>query len=158
MRQSVIDQQPRKATATLRIGPDEIARMANDLISIMLGMPFNPEPQASTGIPSADVQAAIRISGDWEAEFRVLVPDELAERIALGMHGSESGQLSEEEIHDAIGEFVNVIGGNAKGMVDLQCDLSLPCVGPFPGELPTSAMTLEFDCGGLPLTIIMIEN
>jgi chemotaxis protein CheX len=155
---SAIDQQPCEVTPILRIGPDEIARMATDLFIAMLEMPFYPEPQDSTGIASADVQAAIRIRGDWDAEFRVLASDELADRIANGMFGSEAGELSEEEIHDAMGEVVNVIGGNAKGMVDLDCHLSLPCVGPFPGELPASALTVQFDCGGLPLTIVMIEN
>lgn len=155
---SAIDQQSGEATPTLRIGPNEVARMANELFSAMLGMPFNPEPQDSSGIAEPDVQASIRISGDWTAECHVLASDELAARIATGMFGSEAGQLSEEEIQDALGEVVNVIGGNAKGTVDLDCTLSLPCVGRYITEQPKTAMTLEFDCTGLPLTIVIIEN
>ena len=158
MPQSAIDQQPGEAPPTLRIGPDEVARMANDLFNAMLGMPFNPEPQDSSGIAAPDVQASIRISGDWAAECHVLASDELATRIANGMFGSEAGELSEAEIHDAMGEVVNVIGGNAKGMIDLDCALSLPCVGRFIGDQPESALKLEFDCAGLPLTIVIVEN
>jgi CheY-specific phosphatase CheX len=132
--------------------------MAHDLFNAMLEMPFNPEPQESSGIAAPDVQASIRISGDWEAECHVLASDELATRIANSMFGSEAGELSEAEIHDAMGEVVNVIGGNAKGMVDLDCKLSLPCVGRYIADQPEAALKLEFDCAGLPLTIVIIEN
>ncbi|MGZ0163538.1 MAG: chemotaxis protein CheX [Planctomycetales bacterium] len=155
---SAIDQQPGKEASTHRIGPGEIARMANDLFSSMLEMPFNPEPQDSKDVSARDVQATIRISGDWDGECHVLVSDELAARIASDMFGTPASELSNEEILDALGEVVNVIGGNAKGMVDLDCDLSLPCVGRFLGELPESAMKLDFDCDGMPLTVAMLEK
>jgi chemotaxis protein CheX len=158
MPQSAIDQLPGNTTPTLRIGPDEVSRMANDLFNAMLGMRFNPEPQDSTDTAPVGVQASIRISGDWTAECHVLASDELATRIAKGMFGSETGELTDAEILDAMGEVVNVIGGNAKGMVDLDCNLSLPCVGRAVGDRPESAMSLDFDCDGLPLTIVMIEN
>lgn len=155
---SAIDQQPGKATSAHRIGPGEIAGMVNDLFSSMLEMPFNAEPQDATDISSRDVQATIRISGDWDAECHVLVSDELAARIASDMFGAPSSELTNEEILDALGEVVNVIGGNAKGMVDLDCDLSLPCVGRFMGELPSSALKLDFDCSGMPITVAMLEK
>jgi chemotaxis protein CheX len=158
MPQSAIDPQPGNTTPTLRIGPDEVARMANDLFNAMLGMRFNPDPQDASGIAPVDVQASIRISGDWNAECHVLASDELATRIAEGMFGSEAGDLTEAEILDAMGEVVNVIGGNAKGMVDLDCNLSLPCVGRAVRDQPESALALDFDCDGLPLTIVMIEE
>lgn len=107
-----------------RIGPGEIASMVNELFSSMLEMPFNPEPQDSTDVSAREVQATIRISGDWDAECHVLVSDELAARIASDMFRAPSSELTNEEILDALGEVVNVIGGNAKGMVDLDCDLS----------------------------------
>ncbi|MFT5322303.1 MAG: chemotaxis protein CheX [Planctomycetaceae bacterium] len=155
---SAIDQQPGKATATHRIGPGEIAGMMRDLFSCMIEMPFNSEPQASTDVSSRDVQATIRISGDWNAECHVLVSDELAARMASDMFGAPASELSNEEILDALGEVVNVIGGNVKGIVDLDCDLSLPCVGRFLGELPASALKLDFDCAGMPITVAMLEN
>jgi len=158
MPQSVIDPQPDEATSTSRIGREEVASMTHNLFSGMLGIPFNAEPQDSTDVSSRDVQATIRISGDWVAECHVLVSDELAARIASDMFGASASELSNEEILDALGEVVNMIGGNAKGMVDLDCDLSLPCVGRFLGELPASAMKLDFDCAGMPLTVAMLEK
>jgi hypothetical protein len=55
MPQLAIDQQLGNETPTHRIGPGEIARMANDLFSSMLEMPFNAEPQDSTASATADV-------------------------------------------------------------------------------------------------------
>lgn len=155
---SAIDQQPGNETPTQCIGPEEVSRMANDLFSAMLGMPFNPEPQESTDLSSREVQATIRISGDWDAEFHVLASHELAGHIAGDMFGTSASELSKDEILDALGEIVNVIGGNAKGIVDQDCNLSLPCVGRFLGELPASALTLDFDLDGMPLTIAMLEK
>lgn len=155
---SAIDQQPGKAMTSHRIGADDIAQMMNDLFSSMLEMPLNAEPEQTTDVSSRDVQATIRISGDWTAECHVLVSDELAARIASDMFGAPSSELTNEEILDALGEVVNVIGGNAKGMVDLDCDLSLPCVGRFLGELPSSALQLDFDCAGMPVTVAMLEK
>lgn len=158
MPQSAIDQQPSDTTQALRVGPEEVARMANDLFNAMLGMRFNPEPQDSTSIAPADLQASIRISGVWEAECHVLASDELATRIARAMFGSEAGELTEAEILDAMGEVVNIIGGNAKGFVNLDCHLALPCVSRVVDDQPASGLTLDFDCDGLPLTIVMVEN
>jgi chemotaxis protein CheX len=88
----------------------------------------------------------------------VLASDELAARIASGMFGAEAGELSDEEILDAMGELVNIIGGNAKGIIDCECRLSLPCVGRYTSELPESSLKIDFDCDGLPITIAMIES
>ena len=65
---------------------------------------------------------------------------------------------SDEEILDAMGELVNIIGGNAKGIIDCECRLSLPCVGRYTSELPESSLKIDFDCDGLPITIAMIES
>jgi hypothetical protein len=153
MPRSAIDQQLDEKTQ-YTLGAQDVAQMAHDLFHAMLGMQINPEPTESFGASKATIQ----IAGDWNAECYIQVCDELAQRIAGAMFDAAPENLSDEEIFDAMGETVNVIGGNAKGMIDQDCSLSLPSMGRSINEYVEGSLSLAFDCEGFPLTIMVIER
>jgi chemotaxis protein CheX len=51
-----------------------------------------------------------------------------ATRAAALMFGFDEGEVSPSDALDAVGELVNIVGGNLKGTVSLATDLSLPSV------------------------------
>ena len=52
----------------------------------------------------------------------------LAKTIASKMFAMEVEDLEEEEVLDAVGEIINMIGGNIKGSVGVESTLSIPDV------------------------------
>jgi chemotaxis protein CheX len=131
----------------------DVDQMVEDLFSIMLGMPAVQTPPSADGPGEDALQATVRISGQWNAEVKVVASMTLIERIASAMFSIELNDLEEEEKVDALGEAVNVIGGNVKGVLNGDCNLSLPCVGkPFDNECP-NRLIASYDCEREPLII-----
>ena len=132
--------------------------MAGDLFDSMLGMSFEPTDIDAATVSGESIFASIQIQGDWNAEMRVVVPTPLANEITEAMFGLNAGDASEAEIFDAIGEIVNVLGGNAKGIVNGECDLSLPCVGSLDFQGPSPDLAVDFDCNGQPASVLLFEK
>lgn len=72
--------------------------------------------------------SCVNISGGWDGSVNLLIPEPLARSAAAAMFGIADGQLGQAEVCDAVGELVNIIGGNIKGMIEEPCALSLPMV------------------------------
>lgn len=157
MHQSAIDQNHNNQIESTRIQSSDIAQMSQELFSSMLGMKLDLEPSSKSEAWVDPVIATIQIKGDWNAEFRVLAPMKLASQIGCAMFGMEQDELSNAELFDAMGEIVNVIGGNAKGIVDGDCQLSLPSVGLSETDQEPVSLSLNFACEGIPLNIQMVE-
>src|SRR6056297_15592 len=81
----------------------------------MLGMSTAVEQPRESDATQQRLLASIRITGA-EDELMVLeAPLETAQRIAETMFAADPGTLPDEEVRDAVGEVVNMIGGNVKG-------------------------------------------
>ncbi len=94
----------------------------------MLGLPIAPCDDARNSFDFA-LSAQIKISGDAEALLSLHSEASFARHLAATMYMAESNALEEDEINDALGELVNIIAGNIKGMCPGETFLSLPCVG-----------------------------
>lgn len=99
------------------------------------------------------VLACIQITGKWSGAITIECSLKLAREMAEEMFGMEPGEALEEEIQDAIGELVNVVGGNLKAFLDGRAELSLPAVTwgeNYRVVMPGSHETLRmgFNCNG----------
>jgi chemotaxis protein CheX len=78
------------------------------------------------------------------------------------MFAMSEDELSEEEIRDAVGEIVNMVGGNLKGIVEGESSLSLPCVGAVSGTAPFdhsfSGLCVSNNCQGDPLIVRVYDR
>ena len=158
MTQSVTDQNEENKMALETIQPQHIADMANDFFSVMLGMNFDAVPREHAPEFENMLQSSIRISGGWNAEMRIRASRVLAKRIACAMFDANPDSVTEEEIHDAFCEVVNVIGGNAKGIVDKNSSLSLPCIETSCKLISKDGMKMTFACGDDLITIELDET
>ena len=103
-------------------------QILQNVFDIMLEMPTAPGSDPGADAGRSRYVAAIRITGDVNELIVVEAPPETAAAIGETMFAADPGTLSEDELSDAVGEVVNMIGGNVKGMHDGDSLLSLPCV------------------------------
>ena len=70
--------------------------------------------------------------------------------------------MSEADVLDAVGEIVNMVGGNLKGIVEGDSSLSLPCVGNATGEAPFGkdfdGITVAHRCQGDALVVRLLDR
>ena len=108
----------------------QIGDIARDVWLSMLGLEIQPAVPADLKIAATErsLIGCVHISGAWEGTVIVEIAAELARRATEVMFDLEPGTASQEEIHDAIGEMANMIGGNMKTLVPSPSQLSLPSV------------------------------
>ncbi len=141
-----------------RVRPQDLTEIARSLFDTMLGLPFEDECPTGCSDSGDQLDAHISVSGCWSAEIHVRAPEELARQIACVMFKLSDGELTDADVRDALGEVANVIGGSVKGIVDCDCDLTLPTVEvAATGQKPCS-LFCTFQCCGLPVCIAVVEQ
>lgn len=99
--------------------------------------------------------AAISIGGEWTATIIVTMPEALVGRYTAALLETPEEDLTSEDVRDALGELVNVVGGNIKGLLDDdgQSTLSLPVVSRPTPEVAGSHLTIaaSFVADGHPM-------
>ncbi len=130
-----------------------LAQVASDVCETMLGLSLMP------GIcPATDNLrwvATVRISGDVVANVEIETVREVACRIACRMFSTEPAELGESDLGDALGEVVNMIGGNVKGILSGEFNLSLPTIEfrEIPAAPAAGNVTVWASCDGFPFTV-----
>lgn len=132
--------------ADMQVNAELLAQMASDMFVSMLEMHVEAIDFLPFETGAELMCASIRISGVWNAELHVVTTDSVAKGIACNMFAAEMDGVTTEDVQDALGEVVNVIGGNVKGVMDNDCNLSLPCVGEVPGDLPAGQTSQDVFC------------
>ena len=140
----------------MTIDAQTLQQVVSDVCSGMLGLELEPSEHSTCDETDA-LSAIVKISGGWDSLVQVLTPRKTAVAIASTMFAMNEDELSEAEIRDAVGEIVNMVGGNLKGIVDGESSLSLPCVGEVNGSAPFdgsfSGLSVSNRCQGDPLIV-----
>ncbi|MEM6471457.1 MAG: chemotaxis protein CheX [Planctomycetota bacterium] len=158
MPQSAIDQQIAEPSGQCAITIDNVNEMVGDLFTSMLGMQIDTTPREICEIKEDDILASIQINGDHRASVFVYTSLDLASVIGCAMFGQEPDEIEKADVLDALGEVVNVIGGNIKGVIDKECSLSLPCVGVSEGVCPSGDVHATYQLGGQPISVVILHR
>lgn len=78
--------------------------------------------------PEQTVCGCVHVSGAWNGLVTVRVSEVLARNVAATMFETEVAALTDEELHDALGEIANMTGGTVKALLPGPSKLSLPTV------------------------------
>ncbi len=105
------------------------------------------------------LRVEILINKPFPGEMRLVLPIGLAIEFAKNMYNLEEEEISEELMHDVLGEIINVIAGRLMADLipsDQMFDLGLPLIGPdvFVKTEATS-MNVEFEADGIPFWLIL---
>ena len=145
----------------MSIDAKTLQQVVNDVCAGMLGLEMQPTEDQTCDETDA-LSAVIRISGGWDSLVQVLAPKTTARVIASTMFDTDESDLSEADVLDAVGEIVNMVGGNLKGIVEGDSSLSLPCVGNATGEAPFGkdfdGITVAHRCQGDALVVRLLDR
>ena len=104
-----------------------------------------------------DVVASISLTGAWDGHIVISMTEAAGVTIAAAMFDRDPATITEADITDATGEWVNVVAGNAKTLLPRPCQMSLPMASRsgarirYPGTRPLCSVTLALR--GEPVTI-----
>lgn len=106
---------------------EELTQYIEMVWSSILGLEVRQSKEAYVVIPS-NVESCVQISGAWLGLVTINCPEPLAHKIAEIMFQVAPGTAGQEELQDAMGEIINMVGGNIKALMPPPCHLSLPIV------------------------------
>jgi chemotaxis protein CheX len=110
-------------------------------------VPVAPDFDPTGTFPGSRWDAAVTVSGAWFGLIVVSVNDAVAHAVTeamLGVVPDEAG-VAHEDVVDALGELVNVIGGNIKSLMPGPSKLSLPLVAQAPIQAGGIVETCRLD-------------
>jgi chemotaxis protein CheX len=107
------------------------------------------------------VFAAVGIFGAWHGTVRLGLPLDLACKVAGSMYRLAPEDAAPSAVRDAVGELVNMIGGNLKSLLPGPCGLTLPVVElgpeliePARSDEVVSRVDLEWEAHSATLTLL----
>jgi len=93
---------------------------------------FLPESDDIVAVPASPADASLTgtvfLSGEWNGLVSLTCSSAAATAAAALMFGTSIDDVSPSDVLDAVGELVNIVGGNIKGMLPPPTGLSLPSV------------------------------
>jgi chemotaxis protein CheX len=112
--------------------------------------------------PDTDINACVLISGTWKGMVVMSFHLKLAQAVAIKMFDLKNEKPTDEHLIDAVGEMINMIGGNLKALVPQPSFLSLPIVS-MNGHSILFPSTEEvcksvFNCKGQQFRITVLES
>jgi len=115
-------------TATIDIGLADVQMLVEEVWTSFLGADEPVLPAIEPGTPGG-WSAAVTISGGWEAQCTVWLTEGGARAVTARMLMCDEADVTDDDLRDALGELVNMVGGNVKSLAASTASLSLPLVG-----------------------------
>ncbi len=140
----------------------EIQKYNKLVWSTLLGFEIQPDSGTYNFSSEDTVTGSVQVTGKWNGVISLYLPSALVERITETMFSLNSGEASPETKKDAIGELINMIGGNIKSMLPQPSSLSTPIFSmegqsqQFPYTKRITAC--KFVCNGNPFMLSLYEQ
>ena len=136
----------------MMVTESEIVDVANAVWQTMLNVEvYALDPEAPLG-DGPYVTASVFITDAVEGGVTLHLGASVARNLAALMFSFDLDDVTEEEVADAIGELVNMLGGNLKALMTQPARLSLPSVTggssyrvSFPGATVVNQVALGFE-------------
>jgi chemotaxis protein CheX len=143
---------------------DEICQITESIWGSVLGVEIRRCELAE--IPAKQehtLAGCVQLTGAWEGAVALHCDVGLARQVAALMFSMDPGSASIEEVQDALGELVNMTGGNIKALLAEPCYLSLPTVvegSNYTLRIPGSVLVSQvaFECQGHPFLVALLEK
>ena len=108
---------------------DDLAAITSDVWAAFL-LVDGDQPLLPAATPIGEhcdiVHASVGVQGAWVGQIVLEVTVATATRVARAMLATE--EVSDEDVTDAVGELVNMVGGNVKSLMSSPSTLGLPIV------------------------------
>jgi len=109
------------------------------------------------------IGGCVQLVGAWQGAVRVDCGQGLAQRAAMTFQGKREGELSLDEVRDAVGELANMVAGSVKALLPQPTHISLPSVADgndYDLTVRHGRVHLQcpFECEGERLIVSLIER
>lgn len=122
------------------LSTEEVAQLTQEIWAALLAPQGTPQLEVGK-TAGHEFQALTNISGEWNGTVCVSCSRAAALRATSVMFDMAEDEVAPTDIVDAVGELVNVVGGNIKALLPGPTVLSLPNV--LEGEPPVHLDNLE---------------
>jgi hypothetical protein len=145
---------------TIGIAPDQALVHAafEQVWGSMLFTALEPWPEGVTPELGNGLQAQIELRGDWNGRIVLTCDTVVAHQMAGAMLGAPAEEiLPEEDVSDAVGEVLNVVGGSVKGALGGAMALGLPGVTPSTSR-PSADRSMVISWHGAPVFVEVVPD
>ncbi len=112
---------------SMKFAENEVRQITEATWKIVLGEELQSSPGRFVPKEIPDLIATCaHITGDWELAVVLYCSAKLARHAATAIFGADEADTTIEDIHDAMCEMINIIGGNLKGILSGTTHLALP--------------------------------
>ncbi len=135
----------------------------NQLVwSTLLGLDIQPAPGIFSFSSSEMVTGSVQVTGKWNGAITLYLSSPLANHVTETMFSLEFGKATLDLKKDAIGELINMVGGNIKAMLPQPSSLSTPVFAMEGQSLefpyPETITPCQFDCNGKSFALSLYEQ
>ena len=142
----------------------DLMTIVQQVFGSMMGLEVEEHPDSKVDLSVGEVSmATICISGGWNGMVILQCRRKLASMVAQGMFQMDEADISADETKDALGEVINMVGGNLKALLPGPSSLSLPnvvlgtdCSWDVPGG--TTLLVSSLQCADEPMSLCVIEE
>lgn len=140
--------------------PDEALVLAaiEQVWGSMLFASAVPWPSDRPAAFETGLQAQIELRGEWNGRLVLTCDRVVAGQIAGAMLGlGPDDELDQPDVHDAVGEVLNVVGGSVKGALPGSSALGLPGVREVTA-VPSREESLVVSWGDAPVYVQIVSD
>jgi len=141
----------------------DLTRIVQDIFQTMLGMEAQARDLRIEDLRPPIVSASMHLSGNWNGAVLLQCELPAAAEFTSAMLGMEKPATAGEDLKDVMGEVINMIAGNFKGLIG-GAHLSMPIVVEgsdyrirLLGGKPTARLGFLTPGGPLHLTLVELE-
>jgi hypothetical protein len=145
---------------TIANAPDEALVLAaiEQVWGSMLFATAEPWPVGRTAEFETGLQAQIELRGEWNGRLVLTCDSIVANQIAGAMLGlGPEDELDQPDVHDAVGEVLNVVGGSVKGALPGTSALGLPGVSEVT-QVPSREQSFVVSWGDAPVYVQIVPD
>ena len=130
----------------MQLDDTTVRAVTHEVCNTTFGLPISDLAGAVDVLASDNVAADVRVQGNWNARIAIVASKSLARELAGRMFQQDAANVEEADMEDSLCEFANIIGGNLKGIVGEEADLSIPAYYPStPSELNEATLATSFE-------------
>lgn len=140
----------------------EIQQYTQLVYSTLLSIEVQPLPGQYETSSTDTFTGSVQITGKWNGALLLSLPSSLVNTLTETLFSLEPGKATTEDKKDAVGELINMIGGNIKALLPQPCTLSVPLLGVEGHDLyfPSTEMVThcQFVCQEKSFAISLYEK
>lgn len=140
----------------------EIQEYTQLVCSTLLGFEVQVLPGSFEASPTDTVTGSVQVTGKWNGAIMLSLPSTLVDTLTEVLFSLEPGKASIEDKKDAVGELINMIGGNIKALLPQPSVLSVPLLAMAGHSLyfPSTKMVThcQFESQGNPFALSLYEQ